>query len=108
MSATIPADPFSAMGHPITSKGRQAGILLLIELGYSIEAAHAATDQVASALERNDSELAFRECRTFTRREDVTLHYRLIATLLTHANMQTAQTRGGKSVEAVIEEGMPI
>lgn len=104
MTTPRPSDPFEAMGRPVTREGRQAGILLLIELGYSIEAAHAAVDQVADALERNEPELAMRECRTFTRREDVTLHYRLIATLLARANADAPQQRGGRGQDALVPE----
>jgi hypothetical protein len=106
MPATqVASDPFEAMGRPISSDGRQAAVVLLLDLGRSFENAVSSSDQVAKALERNEPELAFSVCRTFLG-DDVTLHYRLVALLLTHANMAASQTRGGSDIAASVgQEG---
>lgn len=103
MSYTTATDPLDAMGHPIDPDGRQEVIRLLMDLDRDMQTAMIAADQVAVALEANEPKLAFVACRTFLGASDVTLHFRVVATLLAHANAETPQQRGGQGLEALVE-----
>lgn len=101
---TVPTGPFEAMGRPISTDGRQAVIALLMELERDMQTAMVTADQVAVALEANEPKVAFTACRTFLGASDVTLHYRVICTLLANANADAPQQRGGQGLEALIAD----
>jgi hypothetical protein len=101
--SAMPDGPFEAMGRPIGEAGRRAAQELLDGL-LALTRAEVAeiVDALADSLEENEPAVAFTSCKKWLG-NDVTLHYRLIATLLAYADMSSEQVRGGKGTEDLVE-----
>jgi hypothetical protein len=90
------------MGRPISNEGSDAAGAALMEVGTSPRQAVTIVDQIACHLEANEPAAAFSACKRLIG-DDVTLHYRIVAVLLAHADADAPQARGGVGQEAVAE-----
>lgn len=91
--------PFEAMGRPIPRSDPAVETIMEVrDLPYW--QARQIAREICRPLEANEPKDAFAACKRLLG-DDVTLHYRVIATLLAHADMTAAQKRGGVGMEAV-------
>lgn len=83
MTTKSHTDPMNAMGHPISSEGREAGYQACREMGLDSAAAWELTGNVAALMERDQPYEAQKVGLDSSL--NLTGYYRLAATLLAHA-----------------------